>query len=137
MGSSLEDLARADYPYSKRHAAGSGPFADWITHIQSGDLHASIVIGNEVITAQSIEIEIHSASAHTWYVVQDASASGAGRMRPRDFVSAAIINQVDRVSSILARAHAGVHDTKEIQPFIPMVDLIDHGGVGADLPGGP
>jgi hypothetical protein len=136
VGTSLEDLARADHPYAKRHAPGSGPFADWITHIQKGDLHAGLVIGNEIITKAGIEVEIHSASSHTWYVVQDARASDAGRMRPRDFVSAAIINQFDRVTMILARAHANVHDTSEIQPFLPYVELIEHGGVSADLPEG-
>jgi hypothetical protein len=135
IGASLEDLARADHPYAKRHPAGSGPFSDWITHVQEGELNSGLSRGNTVTTPEAISVSIHSASAHTWYVIQDAQATAAGRMRPRDFVSAAIVYQVDQVSDLLQRAFASVHSDKTIQSgFRPVTTLIYHGGVHADLP---
>lgn len=136
IGASLEDLARADHPYAKRYPAGSGPFEDWITHVQEGDLHGGLSRGNAFVTPEAIEVRLNSAAAHTWYVVQDAAASAAGRMRPRDFVSAAIIYQIDRVAEIYRSAFAAAHgDTGEEQPgFRPITTLIYHGSVKADLP---
>jgi hypothetical protein len=135
IGHTPADLARLGHPYARRLPAGSGPFEDWITHHQSGSLHGGLRAPGAVRAKEFVEAQIHSTSPHTWYVVQDERASAAGKMRPRDFVTAALIYQEDAVAAIIAAAHASVHDVLGTTPgYRPQLTPINHGSVAADLP---
>lgn len=133
-GVSLADLAAAGHPYARRFPPGSGPKEDWIVHEQDGDLLGSIKGVPAIAGPDAVTGAVQVTSPHAGYVVQDEAASQSP-MRPRDFVSAAVIYQEDRVAEIYRKAHAAVHDVPGDQGGFRMdVTLGEHGGFAADLP---
>lgn len=128
-GNTLEDLAKMGHPYAWRNK-GKEPFADWIVHHQEGDLQGGLARGRLAGGSSRVEIEIHSGADHTWYLLL-----GTRYMRPRDFVTAALFYQEDRVAELLQQAHARVHDVPGRTPgFRPHIMPILHSVNPAELP---
>jgi hypothetical protein len=93
----LDDLRRMGHPYRRRAPQGV-PHNDWLVHNQSGDLVEGLSRKPLVVKKGSIEVAITSRSKHTWYLLL-----GTRKMRPRDFVSAAMIIREDEVERIIGR----------------------------------
>lgn len=135
VGPTLADLRRLDHPYAARHSPGTGPTADWIAHTASGDdgrsgeLLGGLRRTRAKASGSVVTAEIHSASAHTWAMLQ-----GSPRMRPRDFVSAALISRAPDVAVAYERAFARlVADYRD--GFRTLVTLVENEhGRSADLP---
>lgn len=126
----LQELAALGHPYSTRPEAGPGPHPDFIVHEQEGDLLGSIGRVKPTVTPEGVTggVTVTDPKAE-WLLL------GTPTMRPRDFVSAAIIYQEDAVAEIFRKAHAGVHDEPAVQQGFRMdVNLGDHGEHPAELP---
>jgi len=121
----LEDLKRLDHPYRAKLPPGS-PHADWLVHLQTGSLHGGLKRLPASISGYKIEAEIHSESPATWYVLL-----GTRFMRPRDFVSAAILLREREIQAIFRDAFEarGPGDPVDIH-------LLEHPEFPAQLPGG-
>lgn len=124
---SLEQLRQEGHPY--RAAAPQGnPHEDYLVHFQSGDLRRGLrrtkVRGKSIITA-----EIRSNSPYTWHLLL-----GTRYMRPRDFVSAAVINKTREVGRIFDKAHRRVHKEAEERFYKPFRILLPHTRFPAQLP---
>lgn len=138
VGPTLAELRAADHPYAARHAPGSGPTADWIVHTTSGadgrtgELLAGLRRTRAKVAGGVVTAEIHSDSNHTWALLQ-----GSPRMRPRDFVSAALISREADVAAIYARAFEALLEEPLRGDYRPEVTLItNEHGRSADLPTG-
>jgi hypothetical protein len=126
----LKQLREMGHPYAVRNPQGQ-PHPDWIVHIQSGDLQKGLKLLPTRLTGGMIEADILSEARHTWYLLL-----GTRRMRPRDFVSAAIINRRIDVEAIYQRAFVEQLDIKAPGAFRTQVTLIPHPDRPAQLPGG-
>ena len=138
VGPTLAELRAADHPYAVRHAPGSGPTADWIVHTTSGadgrtgELLAGLRRTRARVAGGVVEAEIHSDADHTWALLQ-----GSPRMRPRDFVSAALVSREADVAAIYARAFEAVLAEPLRGDYRPEVTLVENEhGRSADLPAG-
>ena len=138
VGPTLAELRAADHPYAARHAAGSGPTADWILHTTSGadgrtgELLAGLRRTRAKATGGVVTAEIHSDANHTWALLQ-----GSPRMRPRDFVSAALISREADVTMIYAKAFTTLFGEGAATGYRPEVTLVENEhGRTADLPAG-
>lgn len=89
---SLQELRKLGHPY-RQGAAPGNLHPDWLIHYQKGTLQEGLKRGQVVKYRDSVEAGITSSAPETWYLLL-----GTRRMRPRDFVSAALI-QTQRVTS--------------------------------------
>jgi len=129
----LAELAALDHPYAKRHSSGSGPHPDYEVHRQNGDLqdglrpdHAGTWQGGQVVS------EIHDDAEHLWHILQ-----GTKLMRPRDFASAAILQNLGAFEDRYRRAFkaaGGVY--RDDGNTVIEVELIPHDRQEAQLPEG-
>jgi hypothetical protein len=126
----LEDLRRMGHPYAKGKPQGQ-PHPDWLVHIQSGDLQGGLKRLPATVTGQKIEAEILSEARHTWFLLL-----GTRKMRPRDFVSAAIIQRRVEIEAMYLRAFMEQLDKQYPAAFRTEVTLIPHTEQAAQLPGG-
>jgi hypothetical protein len=126
----LEDLRRMGHPYAKGKPQGV-PHPDWLVHIQSGDLQEGLRTLPASITGQQIEAQILSAARHTWFLLL-----GTRKMRPRDFVSAAIIKRRVEIEAMYLRLFVEQLDRQNPAAFRTEVNLIPHTEQVAQLPGG-
>ena len=125
---SLRELGQMGHPY-RRGAPQGHPHDDFIVHFQSGRLAKGIVRrptrGKRIITA-----EIHSRSKYTWYLLL-----GTRYMRPRDFVSAALLIKTKEIAKIMERAHERLHEAYDSGvAFRPFRILLPHVQYPAQLP---
>lgn len=123
---SLADLARLGHPYGT-HEPPNRPHSDWRVHHQSGDLQGGL--GYRMNITQLIEADIHSTAPHTWYLLL-----GTRYMRPRDFVSAALIRTQPRIANNFLEAHRMVHEIHQGKRFKTEMTLIPHEDIPAQLP---
>jgi hypothetical protein len=128
----LEDLRRLGHPYSWHFPAGS-LHPDYIVHTQREEKGESLLQGLQRLPARYkngiIRSEIHSHAAHTWHVIL-----GTRRMRPRDFVSAALIVQRNTVASLYENAHSALHDQARSGGFLIELTKMAHDRYPAELP---
>lgn len=126
IGPTLNDLRAMDHPYATRHGAGSGPTDDWIAHTKSGEdgRTGELLAGLRRTAARrrgsSVEAEVHSDSDHTWFMLL-----GTPSMRPRDFVSAAIIYRAPDVDDLYQQAFRLLVENYQ-DGFKTEVTLIEH-----------
>lgn len=127
MDHDLNALRRLGYPYGKgvdrfgNPREPGRPHPDWLVHLQSGELQDGLRRVPASLRRNRVEAEIHSQAKHTWYLLL-----GTRLMRPRDFVSAAIINQEQNVQAIFERAFFALHD-QVVGQLTPLdVTLIPH-----------
>lgn len=125
---SLRDLELLGHPYRQGSPAGN-PHPDWIVHIQSGKLIAGTAKLPVSLQGNRIRAGITSSSPYTWYLLL-----GTRLMRPRDYVSAAIILIEREIQQIFENAFASVQDkvAGNVQPL--NVTLISHDLYSAQLP---
>lgn len=126
----LEDLRRMGHPYAKGKPQGQ-PHPDWLVHIQSGELQGGLRRLPAAISGQQIEAQILSEAKHTWYLLL-----GTRKMRPRDFVSAAIIRRRVEIEAMYLRLFVEQLDKQYPASFRTEVNLIPHTEQAAQLPGG-
>lgn len=126
----LQALKELGHPYRAKAPQGQ-PHPDWLVHIQSGDLQAGLKRLPAQVRGGAVEAELHSQAPYTWYLLL-----GTRYMRPRDFVSAAIINREPDVNALLSRAWAALHEGSSAAVRF-QVTLLDHPVYPAQLPGGP
>lgn len=126
---SLDDLRRMGHPYRRRAPQGN-PHSDWIVHNQNGDLVEGLGRSAIMLRKNKIEVNITSRAKHTWYLLL-----GTSKMRPRDFVSAAMINREDEVERIIGNAFMAVLGG-EGRRFLLTWRTIPHTTHPAQLPGG-
>jgi len=126
---SLKDLADLGHPY-RVGAPPNQPHSDWIVHRQSEDLYNGLRKTNPSFNGNTVTVELHSDSDHTWHLIL-----GTPTMRPRDFVSAAIINTKAIVDRTFEMHWARLHDEFLQGGFRLDRRLIDHGAYPAQLPG--
>lgn len=128
----LEDLRRLGHPYSW-HFRGTPPHPDYVVHVQREGHGESLLQGLQRLPARYqggvIRSEIHSHAAHTWYVLL-----GTRRMRPRDFVTAALIVQRGQVAGLYEQAHAVLHDRARSGGFLITLQKMAHDTYPAELP---
>ena len=129
---SLEDLRKAGHPYAWRFSPGV-PHEDYLVHQQSeaDSLWEGIHAEHEG-TWQNDQIasEIHSESAHTWYLLL-----GTQTMRPRDFASAAIFEIESEANALYKKAFASAGgDFHDDSSLVIEVDPIPHDQYVAQLP---
>ena len=125
---SLQELKKLGHPYSQNKAAGN-LHPDWLIHYQKGDLQDGLKRGSVVQYRDSVEVGITSASDHTWYLLL-----GTRRMRPRDFVSAALIQTQRATSQIYEFYFKSVLDSKGSGRFKVGVNPIPNDRYVAQLP---
>jgi len=126
----LEQLRRLGHPYGANKPQGQ-PHPDWLVHIQSGELQQGLKRRPASLSGNKIEAEIISEARHTWFLLL-----GTRKMRPRDFVSAAIIKRRGEVEARYVAAFLAQLDTNNGQAFRTQVTLIPHTLYPAQLPGG-
>jgi hypothetical protein len=126
---SLDDLRRMGHPYRRRAPQGF-PHSDWLVHNQEGDLVNGLKRLPLSVRNNRIQVSITSSARHTWYLLL-----GTSKMRPRDFVSAAMINREDEVERIIGRAFM-VALGGEPTRFPLLWKTIPHMTYPAQLPGG-
>ncbi len=128
----LEDLRRLGHPYSW-HFQGTPPHPDYVVHVQREGHGESLLQGLQRLPARYqggvIRSEIHSHAHHTWYVLL-----GTRFMRPRDFVTAALIVQQRKVADLYEQAHAALHDRARSGGFLIMLQKMAHDEYPAELP---
>lgn len=126
---SLKQLEEMGHPYRQGEAPGN-PHPDWIVHLQSGRLQAGLKRLPPVVTTQSIMADLLSEAPYTWYLLL-----GTRRMRPRDFVSAAMITRGPEIERIFDQHFQSVMD-RPIRTGTSMTSrLIEHTLYRAQLPG--
>lgn len=128
----LAELRDLDHPYAQRHPLGSGPHPDYAVHHQSGDLQETLRAEHEGrwVNGQIVS-EIHDDSEHLWHLLQ-----GTDKMRPRDFASAAILQELGEAETRYRAAFAAVGDGyRDDGPDVVQVELIDHSLHDVQLPG--
>lgn len=91
---SLQELRKLGHPY-RQGAAPGNLHPDWLIHYQKGALQEGLKQGQVTKYRDSVEVGITSAAPETWYLLL-----GTRRMRPRDFVSAALIQTQKATSAI-------------------------------------
>lgn len=126
----LEDLRRMGHPYGADKPQGQ-PHSDWLVHIQSGELQGGLRKLPASVSGQKIEAQILSQARHTWFLLL-----GTRKMRPRDFVSAAIIRRRVEIEAMYLRAFVEQLDKQSPNNFRTEVNLIPHNERAAQLPGG-
>ena len=133
----LNALARMGHPYGwgkdrfGNERVPGRPHPDWIVHIQDGKLQAGLTKNPAYLSGNQIEAQILSKSPYTWYLLL-----GTRLMRPRDFVSSAIILRQNEVQKIFERAFLAVHD-RVVGTVEPLeIHLLEHDEFPAQLPGG-
>lgn len=129
----LADLRRLDHPYAQRHGLGSGPHPDYEVHNQSGELHDTLRTEHEGRWLNGrLASEIHDDAGHLWHVLQ-----GTEKMRPRDFASAAILQEIGDSETRYRAAFASVGDEyRDDGRSVIEVELIDHSEHEVQLPEG-
>jgi hypothetical protein len=100
----LEELRKEGHPYRAKAPQGV-PHLDFMVHLQSGELQSGLRRRPARVIGKIVSAELHSDSEHTWYVIL-----GTRYMRPRDFVTAALINMDREVGAIFEAFHRVVHD---------------------------
>jgi hypothetical protein len=124
----LNQLREMGHPY--RVTAEQGfPHPDWIVHNQSAGLQEGLKKIPATVLGNQIEAEIISEAYYTWFLLL-----GTRYMRPRDFVSAAIINREKEVEALIERAWFAVHDGANQPGNSVSVNLILHDLYPAQLP---
>lgn len=123
----LDDLRRMGHPYRRKAPQGI-PHSDWIVHIQNGDLKDGLKQYPVSMSKGVIQAQIASSARHTWYLLL-----GTRIMRPRDFVSAAMINRENEVEQIIGRAFMAVLGNEPAQ-FELLWRTIPHPTYPAQLP---
>lgn len=117
----LEELRVLDHPYAQRHPMGT-LHPDWLVHIQSegADLHTSLFSDPSRNSREGWAVDLKSHDEKVWYLLL-----GTRTMRPRDFVTAALMNTERDVAAMLQRAFGSIHDryygftqlTPELKPM--------------------
>lgn len=96
----LEQLRRMGHPYGwGKGRMPNVPHDDWRVHNQSGTLYGGLGRRPVSILNRQIETEIGSTAKHTWFVLL-----GTRLMRPRDFVTAAMIIQEQAINRVFESA---------------------------------
>lgn len=126
----LKQLQKMGHPYAAGKPQGQ-PHPDWIVHVQSGELVGGLSVLPASVTGQQIEAQILSQARHTWFLLL-----GTRKMRPRDFVSAAIIKRRVEIEAMYLRAFLEQLDTQQVNGYRTHVSLIPHPDQAAQLPGG-
>lgn len=130
----LKQLAEMGHPYGWGKGREPGdPHPDWIVHLQSGELYGGLKKTPAEVSHLKIRAEIHSEARHTWYVLL-----GTEKMRPRDFVSAALITREREVQRLFENALAiGLGEPSTTTTGDPaLVTLLPRDEFPAQLPGG-
>lgn len=129
----LNELRRMGHPYGWGKGRRPGvPHSDWIVHNQRGDLQGGLKMLPPQVSQLSVTSDILSQAKHTWYLLL-----GTVRMRPRDFVSAAILFRQREVERIFERHFLAAHDRSGTVGQSLSVRLIPHEEYPAQLPEGP
>lgn len=126
----LAALRRLGHPYRLAAPPGS-PHPDWEVHLQSGELHTGLRAVPAAVRGREVVGELHSTAPHTWYLLL-----GTPTMRPRDFVSAALLNREGEVRRIFRRILEGVFSEGVTDGALLQAMLLDHAARPAQLPGG-
>lgn len=129
----LEQLRKMGHPYGWENGREPGvPHPDWVVHMQDGELQGGLKKLPPQISGMKIQSDLLSQAKHTWYLIL-----GTKRMRPRDFVSAALILRRDTVAAIFERHFLAVHDSISGTPSSEAMYLIlgPHDEYPAQLPG--
>lgn len=117
-------------PYNWAHAAGN-LHPDWQVHMQHQDGLRSDLTKTDAVNKNGIvTAEIHSGAPYTWYLLL-----GTVKMRPRDFVSAALIKQKAACNQIYESAWKQVNQNVQAGRMEQKVTLIPHETYPAQLPG--
>ncbi|MGH2361090.1 MAG: hypothetical protein ACRDGM_11205 [bacterium] len=125
------DLDALGNPYAWREPPGS-LHPDWEVHRQSGDLQLGLRTEHGGVWQNGkLDSEIVSDSDHTWYLLL-----GTKLMRPRDFVSAAILNLQSEIVALYESEFAKIVDEYRPGGFAPQRKLIPHRRFKAQLPAG-
>lgn len=102
----LEELRRMGHPYGwGKGRPANVPHSDWLVHRQNDDLYNGLSRQPAVLFNGRIESEFLSRAPHTWYVLL-----GTRKMRPRDFVTAAMIIQEQAINGVFESALKGLLD---------------------------
>ncbi len=130
----LKALRELGHPYGWGNGREPGnPHPDWIVHMQDGELQGGLKKLPPQVSGLKIESDLLSEAKHTWYLLL-----GTKKMRPRDFVSAALIMRRDAVAAIFERHFLAVHDRTVGTPSSGAIfmSLGPHDEFPAQLPGG-
>ena len=122
-------LRQLDHPYATRHAPWS-EHADWLVHEQAGSLLRGLRRSRAAGGRGIAVADIYSAVSHTWFLLL-----GTPRLRPRDFVSAALISRREQVTDIY-RGHLTALLGEVASGVMVRTRLLDHDGHPAELPEG-
>ena len=130
---SLADLAALDHPYARRHGVGAGPHPDYEVHRQQGDLQDGLRSEHEGTWRNGqVASEVHDDAEHLWHLLQ-----GTERMRPRDFASAAILQNLGAFEDRYRRAFKAAGGRyRDDGGSVIEVELIPHDRQSAQLPEG-
>lgn len=125
---SLADLAALGHPYAQGKPQGSGPHPDYELHQQDEELIQGLRRTPARPLGNLVAAELHSDAPHTWHVIY-----GTIRMRPRDFVSAALLKEERAIGAIygreFARATGGTLSQRR-----QGLNLVEHERYTAELP---
>lgn len=124
----LNELRRMGHPYRKDDRPGF-PHSDWIVHIQKGDLQGGLKRLPPQVGQLSVTADILSQAKQTWYLLL-----GTVKMRPRDFVTAALRLRGEEVDRIFQRHFLAAHNGVGTSGTAVMIREIEHPVYPAQLP---
>jgi len=130
----LKALRDLGHPYGWGNGREPGtPHADWIVHMQDGELQGGLKKLPPMVSGWKVESDLISEAKQTWYLLL-----GTKKMRPRDFVSAALIMRRDAVAALFEKHFLAVHDRTVGVPSTAALEmvLLPHDEFPAQLPGG-
>lgn len=128
----LAALRKMGHPYGwGKERPPNVPHSDWIVHLQNGDLYGGLRRLPPEVTNRQVESLILSSAKHTWYLLL-----GTEKMRPRDFVTAAMMIQEPAINRVFERALAPLLDRTAAGSYQVRVKYLPHDVYPAELPGG-
>lgn len=128
----LEALRKMGHPYGwGADRPPNVPHSDWIVHLQRGDLYGGLRRLPATVTNRQVETLFLSSARHTWYVLL-----GTRKMRPRDFVTAAMLIQEQSINRLFENALQPLLDRATPGGYQVRVVPLPHDQFPAQLPGG-
>lgn len=120
---SLADLRTLDHPYAARHPLGSGPHPDYEVHRQSGALQDTLRVEHEgVWRGGRVASDVLDDADHLPHLL-----FGTDVMRPRDFASAAILQELESAEARVRRAFAAAGgEFRDDGESVIEVQLVEH-----------
>jgi hypothetical protein len=128
---SLAELRALGHPYAASLPIGSAPHPDFEAHRQSGQLQDTLRVEHEgTWRGGQVASEVVDDAPYLEHLLY-----GTDVMRPRDFASAAILQELEHAEARVRRAHAAAGgEVRDDGNAAIEVTLVDHSQHAAELP---